>query len=230
MNMIYLIDSFFNLLFPKSCVVCSGALAKGEEGVCIICNSRMPRTNYHLQSDNEVEQRFWGKVEVERATSFFFYNKGSDYNRILHHLKYLGDKGLGEVMGRCMGKELLASGFFQGIDLIVPVPLHSKKMRKRGYNQSEWIAQGLSRATGIPIKSDLLTRIDDGSSQTRKSVFERWENVRNAFHVNPNVEIKGKHLLLIDDVLTTGATLVSCAVILTEQADAKVSVATLAVA
>lgn len=224
------IDALLNLFFPRSCVVCGGGLAKGEECVCTMCNFRLPRSGYHLQRDNEVEQRFWGKVEIERATSYFFYTKGSDYSRILYGLKYQGNKELGEVMGRYMAKEFITSGFFQGVDLIVPVPLHPKKKRSRGYNQSEWIAAGLSRATGIPMNTALLARVMAGSTQTRKNVFERWENVQGIFQVTSPEEVQGKHLLLVDDVLTTGATLVSCATALLAQGNVKVSVVTLAVA
>ncbi len=190
----------------------------------------MPRTNYHLQAGNEVEQRFWGKVEIERATSYFFYTKGSDYRHILFKLKYHGYRELGEVMGRYMAKELLASGFFQEIDLIIPVPLHSKRKRSRGYNQSEWIASGLSHATGIPMDLDSLKRVVASNTQTRKSVFERWENVKDVFQVACPDNMQGKHILLVDDVLTTGATLLSCATILVDSSNVKISVITLAVA
>nr|WP_321519446.1 ComF family protein [uncultured Bacteroides sp.] len=230
MSMIHWIDSFFNILFPRSCVVCNGVLVKGEESICTMCNSRMPRTNYHLQAGNEVEQRFWGKVEIERATSYFFYTKGSDYRHILFKLKYHGYRELGEVMGRYMAKELLASGFFQEIDLIIPVPLHSKRKRSRGYNQSEWIASGLSHATGIPMDLDSLKRVVASNTQTRKSVFERWENVKDVFQVACPDNMQGKHILLVDDVLTTGATLLSCATILVDSSNVKISVITLAVA
>jgi len=141
----------------------------------------MPRTNYHLQVGNEVEQRFWGKVEIERATSYFFYTKGSDYRHILFKLKYQGYKELGEVMGRYMAQELLTSDFLQGIDFIVPVPLHSKKKKTRGYNQSEWIALGFSHASGIPMDLNILVRIVDNKTQTRKSVFERWGKCKGCF-------------------------------------------------
>lgn len=228
--MIRWIDSFFNILFPRSCVVCNGGLVKGEELICTMCNSRMPRTNYHLQADNEVEQRFWGKVEIERATSYFFYTKGSDYRHILFKLKYHGYKELGEVMGRYMAKELLSSDFLQGVDLIIPVPLHSKKKKVRGYNQSECLALGLSHASGIPMDLSALVRMVDSNTQTRKSVFERWENVKDVFQVSSPESLEGKHILLVDDVLTTGATLLSCATVLAASSNVKISIVTLSVA
>lgn len=203
---------------------------KGEEVVCTMCNSRMPRTNYHLQPNNEIEQRFWGKAEIEKATSYFFYNKGSDYRHILFKLKYNGYKELGEVMGRYMANELLASDFFKGVDVVIPVPLHSKRKKVRGYNQSEWIALGISLATGIPMDLNTLVRSVSNNTQTRKSVFDRWENVKDVFQVTSPEKIQGKHILLVDDVLTTGATLVSCATKLLESSDVKISIITLAVA
>lgn len=230
MSMIRWIDALLNLLFPRSCVVCGGCLVKGEETVCTMCNSRMPRTNYHLQPDNEIEQRFWGKAEIERATSYFFYNKGSDYRHILFKLKYNGYKELGEVMGRYMANELLASDFFKGVDVVIPVPLHSKRKKVRGYNQSEWIALGISLATGIPMDLNTLVRSVSNNTQTRKSVFDRWDNVKDVFQVTSPEKIQGKHILLVDDVLTTGATLVSCATKLLESSDVKISIITLAVA
>ena len=228
--MIQWIDALLNLLFPRSCVVCGGCLVKGEEAVCTMCNSRMPRTNYHLQPNNEIEQRFWGKAEIERATSYFFYNKGSDYRHILFKLKYNGYKELGEVMGRYMANELLDSDFFKGIDVVISVPLHSKRKKVRGYNQSECIALGISHATGIPMDLNTLVRSVSNNTQTRKSVFDRWENVKDVFQVASPEKIQGKHILLVDDVLTTGATLVSCAAKLIESSDVKISIITLAVA
>jgi len=195
-----------------------------------MCNSRMPRTNYHLQPNNEIEQRFWGKAEIEKATSYFFYNKGSDYRHILFKLKYNGYKELGEVMGRYMANELLASDFFKGVDVVIPVPLHSKRKKVRGYNQSDWIALGISLATGIPMDLNTLVRSVSNNTQTRKSVFDRWENVKDVFQVTSPEKIQGKHILLVDDVLTTGATLVSCATKLLESSDVKISIITLAVA
>lgn len=224
------INSFINLLFPNCCVVCGDNLAVGEEFICTKCNVRMPRTNFHLQKDNEVERRFWGRISIETATSYFYYSKGSDYRRILYELKYHGCKELGEVMGRHMATELFSSGFFQGIDLIIPVPLHRKRRKSRGYNQSEWIALGISNTTGIPMDVCGLVRNLANSTQTRKSVFERWENVQGIFKNQTPQAFSGKHILLVDDVLTTGATLLSCADALSESSDVKISIVTLALA
>lgn len=222
--------SFISLLFPRCCVVCGRSLAKGEECICAMCNINLPRTNYHLQKDNQVEQLFWGKIPLERATSFFFYRKGSDFRQILHQLKYGGQKEIGAIMGRYMASELSASGFFQGIDVIIPVPLHKRKQRIRGYNQSEWIARGISTVTGIRIDTEVIVRRKHTDTQTRKSTFERWENVDGIFELHHAESLKGKHLLVVDDVLTTGATTVACASRLVEIEGVRISVLTLAVA
>lgn len=225
----WIID-FFHLFFPKTCVVCGGALGEKDHYLCVSCHAHLPRTGYYLEEDNDVARLFWGKVSLIHAASYFYYSKGSDYCRILYRLKYHYCKEIGEVMGRCMAAEMQNSMFFEGIDLIVPVPLHKKKQRLRGYNQCEWIAKGVSAVTGIPVNTSGLVRIVDNSTQTKKSAHERWENVQNIFSVVPSAEFANKHILLIDDVLTTGATLYACAAILKELEGVEVSILTLAVA
>lgn len=230
MRIKHYIDYLLGLLFPHSCIVCDGSLVQGEEYICTMCNARLPRTNFHLIKDNEIEMRFWGKANIERATSYFFYTKGSDFRKILYQLKYQSNKEIGEVLGRYLGKEIYPSGFFDHIDLIIPVPLHPKREKSRGYNQSEWLAKGITNATGIPLNTTLLIRTSNNKTQTRKSVFDRWTNVQDIFEVTHPEELEHKHILLIDDVLTTGATLLSCAITLSVCKDIKISILTLAVA
>ena len=201
--------AFLSLLFPRCCVVCGRPLAKGEECICAVCNMDLPRTDYHLRRDNPVELLFWGKFPLERATSFFYYRKGSDFRRILHLLKYGGQKEIGAIMGRYMAAELIESGFFQGIDVIIPIPLHETKQRIRGYN---------------------VVRRKYTETQTRKSIFERWENVEGIFELHHAESLIGKHVLIVDDVLTTGATTVACASRIMEVEGIRISVLTLAVA
>lgn len=225
------LGSFLSLLFPRCCVVCGGPLARGEECLCTMCNIDLPRTNYHLRKDNPVEKMFWGKIpSLERATSFFFYRKGSDYRYILHQLKYGGQKDIGAIMGRYMAAELLESGFFEGVDVILPVPLHKKKQQIRGYNQSEWIARGIAAVTGISIDMESVVRQKNTETQTRKSFFERWENVEGIFQLHHAESLTGKHVLIVDDVLTTGATTVECASCLAEVEGIRISILTLAMA
>ncbi|WP_390601613.1 ComF family protein [Bacteroides sp. f07] len=224
------LGSFLSLFFPRYCIVCGRTLAKGEECLCTMCNINLPRTDYHLRKDNPVEKMFWGKIPLERATSFFFYRKGSDFRQILHQLKYGGQKGIGAIMGRYMAAELLESGFFEGVDVILPVPLHKKKQQIRGYNQSEWIARGIAAVTGISIDTESVVRRKNTETQTRKSFLERWENVEGIFELNHAESLVGKHILIVDDVLTTGATTVECASCLTDIEGIRISILTLAMA
>lgn len=222
--------SFIHLLFPRQCVVCGGPLQEGEEAICLKCNIDMPRTDYHHQKDNPVERMFWGKIPLERATSYFFYHKGSDFRRVLHQLKYGGRKDLGEAMGRFMAAELLTSGFFREIDMIVPVPLHPRKQRMRGYNQSACIARGVAAVTGIQVDDTSVSRKKHTETQTHKSVYERWENVDGIFRLCHPERFVGKHILIIDDVLTTGATTTACADAFQDVEGICISILTLAVA
>lgn len=221
---------FVHLFFPRCCVVCGAPLAEGEEAICTRCNIDMPRTNYHKEKDNLVERMFWGKIPLERATSYFFYRKGSDFRRILHQLKYGGRKELGATMGRFMAAELSATDFFEDIDVIIPVPLHPRKRRARGYNQSEWIARGVSQVIGIPVDVSSVVREKHTDTQTRKSAYERWENVDGIFRLHYPERFTGKHVLIIDDVLTTGSTTTACADVFCEVAGIRISILTLAVA
>ncbi len=223
--------SFWSLLFPRCCVVCGSPLSRGEECLCTCCNINLPRTGFHLRKDNPVECLFWGRIPgLKRASSFLFYRKGSDFRRILHLLKYGGYKELGEVMGRYMSAELSSGEFFDGVDMIIPVPLHRKKQKLRGYNQSEWIARGIASVTGVPLCAECMIREKNTETQTRKSTFERWENVEGIFKLCDTVHFEGKHVLLVDDVLTTGATTVACASAFARVSGIRISVLTLAVA
>jgi ComF family protein len=173
---------------------------------------------------------FWGKVPIVRATSYFYYHRGGDFRLIVHRMKYSGHKEYGQVLGRIMATELKESGFFDGIDGLVPVPLHPDKLKKRGYNQSEWLARGVSQVTGIPMMTDAVKRSLYTETQTRKTKVERWENVNGIFTLNTSVDLSGKHLLIIDDVLTTGATTTACADAFQQVPDIRISVLTLALA
>lgn len=220
----------WNLFFPHGCLLCGKQLVPGERVLCAKCLSELPRTRFHLCKDNAVERNFWGKFPVERATSFLYYAKGGDVRQLLYELKYHGNQEVGEVMGRVMAAELMHSRFFDGIDLIVPVPLHRRKERRRGYNQSECLARGISAVTGIPVDTKVVIRNRYTDTQTHKGQYERWENVRNLFDCVSPERLEGKHLLLVDDVLTTGATLVSCADAFHGIPGLRISVLTLALA
>ncbi|MEZ7867468.1 MAG: phosphoribosyltransferase family protein [Paludibacteraceae bacterium] len=190
----------------------------------------MPKTNYHLLQDNPVEKRFWGKVPVERATSYLFFQKGSDFQKLIHELKYRGNKEVGVTMGKFAAADLLDSDDFKSLDLIVPVPLHEKKEAKRGYNQSEMICNGIAEILGMPVVTDNLYRTAENTTQTRKSVFERYENTQGIFGLKNPAKFEGKHILIVDDVLTTGSTVEACIQALLQAKNTRISVFTLAIA
>jgi ComF family protein len=224
------LTDFFNLLFPDLCVVCGENLLKNEQHICFSCLYAIPKTNYHLLADNPIEKRFWGKIPIFRGTAFFFFQKGSPFQKLLHALKYKGNKEIGEVLGKYAAADLLDSVDFASVDVIVPVPLHPKRYKKRGYNQSECIAKGLSTILGKPQDTTTLHRVRENTTQTKKSVYERFENTEGIFELLDKNTFSGKHILLVDDVLTTGSTLEACIQVLLLSEDIKISIFTLAAA
>jgi len=225
-----LFTHLLNLIYPNLCLICNESLLRGEEIICMKCLHEMPKTNYHLQIDNTVEKRFWGKVPIQYGTSYFHFYKGSPFQKLLHELKYKGNKEVGRIIGRFAAIDLQQSPNFSSIDLIVPVPLHPKKYAKRGYNQSEWIAKGLSEVLEKPMDANNLIRIKKNTTQTKKSIFERYENTTGIFAQRDISLFKHKHILLVDDVLTTGSTLEACMIALMETDYITISVFTLAIA
>ncbi|MEE4259520.1 MAG: ComF family protein [Bacteroidales bacterium] len=224
------ISDVIHLFFPNACYACGEALIEQEEVVCSSCYFKLPKTGFHLHEDNIISQIFWGRVHIHSATSFLFFNKGGHVQRLMHALKYKGHKEVGVFMGRLFGESIKESPIFNTADMIVPIPLHPKKQYKRGFNQSEVIAKGMQTSLGIPVSINNLVRQSYTSSQTKKARYTRWENVKGVFTVTDANEFAGKHLILIDDVLTTGATMEACILPLLEIPDTKVSVATLAYA
>ena len=224
------LNDFTGLLYPELCCACNSNLVNQETVLCTRCEYELPRTHFHKVMGNPVEQTFWGRVVIERATSFFFFLKGSRYRKLLHQLKYKGRKDIGIELGRLFGKDLSSEPAFTEIDLIIPVPLHPRKERIRGYNQSEMIAIGLAHFLPGKVDTQSLYRKTFTETQTKKSRFERWENVGEVFGVREPEKLDGKHILLVDDVLTTGATLEACASVLHAATNVKISIATLAYA
>ena len=190
----------------------------------------IPRTCYHLKNDNPVAQLFWGRCMIEKASAFSFYTKGSRITNLIHNLKYKGIKEIGFELGKIYSLSLRSSGFFNDIDLIIPVPLHPSKKRKRGFNQSDSISSGISEVTRLPVFADSLVRITLTGTQTRKSRYERWTNVEGIFQVPDPEQLKGRHVLLVDDVITTGSTIESCANEILKIEGTRVSVLALAFA
>lgn len=227
--MITWINSFLSLLFPRYCAVCGNVLGKHNTFMCIKCDIDMPRTNLHLITDNRLEKLLWGRINnLQRAAGYFYYSKGSTYCDLIHEVKYNGNRELGEILGKSLTTEISDSGFFKSIDCIIPVPLHKKRYKERGYNQSEVIASGISKITGIPVVTDAIIRKKYTETQTRKSNFGRLENMEDAFEISPSYSHLDKHILLVDDIITTGATIAACgAVLQTKFPDIKISVLTI---
>jgi len=223
------LHDFACLVFPGYCAACGCALFRNEEILCLRCYSALPRTGFHNDPENEVAQMFWGRVPVRHATSFMYFIKGSHYQHILHELKYKGQKNIGIVMGRMFGNELKNTAFSE-VDLIHPVPLHKAKLRKRGYNQSELIARGIAEILQKPVETRIFSRKVDTSSQTHKTRYERWENVSRIFSCEDPDSIRLRHILLVDDVITTGATLEAIASCVLAVEGTSVSLASLAFA
>jgi ComF family protein len=230
MGLLRILNDFVRLFYPNLCMVCHNDLATGESVICTSCLYHIPRTKYWFDAENPVAKIFWGRVFVQNACSFFFFSKGSRYRKLLHQLKYNGKPEVGFVLGKEFGFELGKIDAYKNIDYLVPVPLHPKRLKQRGYNQAEEIAKGLQESMGIPVSTDNLIRSGYTETQTRKSRTERVKNVSKAFKLDKPENFKDKHILIIDDVVTTGATLEECAAIVLESEGAKVSIATLAYA
>lgn len=199
------------LFFPAQCPMCGRALNVQEKEICTACLMQLPYTHLHGESGNLLERIFWGKIPVQRVSAYLIYYHEDVSNQIVRRLKYQGRGRLGIVFGRMMATDLLGIGFFDGIDAIVPVPLHPKRLKERGYNQAERIAQGIAQISGIQIDNKAVKRSRNCQSQTSLNKNERLKNVEGAFSVEHPERYAHKHLLLVDDVMTTGATLCACA-------------------
>lgn len=222
-------ENLLNLFYPRLCQCCGHTLVKNEEHICTQCDYDLPRNTFHNDPANPVAQLFWGRVMIEKATAYLQYQKGSGVQEIIHKIKYDAEKEMGTAMGRKFGLELSSVGF-SDIDCIIPVPLHPMKQRRRGFNQSEVIAAGIAEALQKPVLPDALKRVTDTDTQTRRSRYDRWQNVENIFSVAEMHLLENKHVLLVDDVVTTGATVESCAAAILKVPGTKVSLAALAFA
>ena len=205
------LHSILNLFYPRVCAACGEPLLKDENTVCLKCRYLLPRTGYELNPDNPLAQTFYGRVKFHAVTACFFFAKQGKVQHPIHQLKYKGNMEAGVFLGQQLGESIKDAPLFQGIDYLIPVPLHPKREKKRGYNQSLMIAKGINEVTGIPIGDKYLVRAVNTATQTKKTAEERYKNVKDIFVVRFADELQGKHVLLIDDVPTTGATLESCA-------------------
>ena len=225
----YLAD-FVALLFPELCPACGESLVANEHIICTDCLYHLPQTNFHLQPDNIVARQFWGKIKLEGAYALYFFAKGGRIQNLMHHFKYRGMQKIGNLLGNMAGNQLVRSTVFKSVDIIVPVPLHKSRLKERGYNQSACFAEGLAQKLNAVVQTDNLVRLKATETQTHKSRFLRFENMQEVFTINDRESLKNKHVLLVDDVVTTGATLEACGIELLKIEGLKLSIATIAYA
>ncbi len=205
------IETLLDWIYPRQCLMCGRLLTVEERHICLPCLMDLPRTTFHLHPENLMEERFRGIFPLERTAALFLYEKGAAVCNIIYSLKYHDQPDIGVFFGRLLAWDILDSGFFEGIDCIIPVPLAPGRLRERGYNQAAMIARGVSSKTGIPVLETRLVRTRENPTQTRQSVRGRFENAERLFEVRHPEELAGKHVLLVDDVVTTGATIRACA-------------------
>ena len=223
-------DSFMSILFPPLCTSCENVLLHQEEFICTSCRYHLPINDHYLFRQNELTQRLSGKAVIDTGAAYLSFSKSSLVQAMIHKLKYRNDPHIGRYLGKCFGEQLFLSPFYSDIDVVVPLPLHRRRKKKRGYNQSEYIAEGVAHAMALPLNVRDFIRTIDTDSQTNKSRIDRYDNMENAFTCLDTACFEEKHILLVDDVLTTGATLASAARTLVEQCHCRISVAVLAMA
>ena len=222
------LTKLLDFVSPRLCVICGRRLLPSQPVLCSHCMMHLPVTNYYLSPlDNPMARLFWGLFPIERASALFFYEPKANTKELIYDLKYRGYPMIGEEMGALIARRYQPAGFFDGIDAMIPVPLTRKRKWQRGYNQSEMLARGIREVTGLPILTDVLKRLAFAGSQTKRNTWERKENVDNVFQLVRPEGIHGKHILLIDDIITTGATITACADELCKAGDVKISVLSL---
>ncbi len=229
-SIIRLIKDLAFILYPNYCRSCGLLLDSPDEIICFECRLQLPFTDFHELSDNPVERLFYGRIPFISATAMFRFRKEGSIQIILHSLKYHNDPKIGVALGRQYGQILRKEKRFNSCTMILPVPLHPQRERKRGYNQSLMFAEGLSETMGIPVYSDILVKQIKTETQTRKSAFKRWENVKTVFSLLGSERLTNQHVLIVDDVITTGSTLESCAQLLIDASNCNISIASIALA
>ncbi|HCQ30644.1 MAG TPA: hypothetical protein DIU39_10180 [Flavobacteriales bacterium] len=222
--------AFAHVLYPRTCFGCGTALLQNEQLICERCLLQMPETGFLDVSDNRIEKIFWGRTEIEQAAAVFRFSKGGIVQKLIHQVKYKKQKELGVFLGEIMGIAMSKSNRWTNFDYIIPVPLHPKKEKIRGYNQSLLLAEGIAKHITGEVLNDNLVRNIFTETQTKKSRLERWKNTSDIFVLNNPKQINQKHILLIDDIITTGSTLEACINALKQYADCRVSVITFAAA
>lgn len=219
-------ESFFHFLFPHICAGCGSDLLSSESNLCMHCIDAMPETNFDIHPNNPVEKKFWGRLRIENATAQYYFTKESLIQTLMHLVKYKRNKELGLQLGRLMGGSIKKSNRFNA-DALIPLPLFPAKEKRRGYNQSLLLCEGMSEVMNVPVLNDIIIRPQFTETQTKKGRIERWVNMEGKFSLLKPELIRGKHILLVDDVITTGATLESCGTELLKAENVRLSIATL---
>lgn len=219
-------DSFLQLLFPHVCCGCGSDMLSKESVLCMRCIDAMPETNFELHAGNPVEKKFWGQIQLEQATAQYYFTRESLMQHLMHQFKYRGNKELALQLGKMMGESLKKSNRFP-VDALIPLPLFPAKEKRRGYNQATVLCEGIAESLQVPVLKDAVVRSQHTDTQTRKGRIERWQNMEGKFVLAKPGMVENKKLLLVDDVVTTGATLEACGSVLLEGTNVKLSIATL---
>ena len=225
-----ILSPFLHFFYPHNCLGCGSDIIEAENFLCLECINNLPHTGFALHANNPVEKTFWGRITVVAAMSEFYFSKDSIMQNLIHEFKYKGNRNVGLYLGNIMGKSLLSSNRFSDINALVPLPLFSEKESKRGYNQSFILCAGINEILHIPVITKNVIRIIRTETQTKKHRRERWENVADSFIVTDKAQLQGKNVLLVDDVITTGATFEACGQAMLTAADIKLNIAALAMA
>ncbi len=224
-----MVKNLINLFFPKICSGCRNSLGDFEHIICTSCRHELPVTNFHSQDDNPLERIFYGRIKLNRATALFYFTKKGIVQELLHNLKYRGHENIGAFLGKWLAHELVSSGNYNEIDLVIPVPLHKKKLRKRGYNQVTLFAKEIASALNASYMDDVLIKTTQTETQVFKKRLARWQQRDEVFQLKNPVKIEGKNILIIDDIVTTGSTIEACGNVLKQANIKSLSLACMAI-
>ena len=225
-----IINDLMSLIYPRHCEACEANLLKHEEFICTLCLINLPKSNYHKNNTSELSYVFAGRIPLQNALCFYIFEKSGRVQQLLHAIKYQNQKELAEFIGKLYAKDLKETEVLKHVDVVLPIPLHTKKLKQRGYNQSEWFAKGIARELNLKLDTTLLKKVNSTSTQTNKKKFERWENVEGVFELQNAGSLTNKHVLIVDDVITTGATIEAAWQALKDVEGIKVSVLSIAFA
>ncbi len=225
---IKIINDIHTILFPRVCFGCNATMVNNERYLCTVCRHKLPLTNFHRVQENPIEKIFYGRVPVKAATSFLFFEKNGIVQELIHQLKYRNQEEIGAFLGDWMGPELSKHPVFNTIDVVIPVPLHKNKFKKRGYNQVTLFAKHLAKHLNATYVNNVLLKTSKTKTQTLKNRLSRWLNTQEVYELSSAVKLENKHILLVDDIITTGATLESCATTVLQAKNCTISIATMA--